>query len=201
MTQVILLATPPAIITGSLKIRPNMFFAHLPAGYISSKLLLPRFAPQGAVSKPFMLAGMIGAIAPDLDLFYFYLVDCRQYQHHTYFPHFPIVWISLLLISTIWLCTGRAKNHASLAIIFSLNGLIHMFLDTIVGGIWWLAPFVDRPFRFFSPPVLHKPWWLNFILHWSFALELAIVLWAVYIWQQGSNLKWLTIRQTPYIHK
>jgi inner membrane protein len=164
-----------------------MFFAHLPAGYISSKLLLPRFALPGAASRPFMLAGMVGAIAPDLDMIYFYLADHRQYQHHTYLPHLPIVWIGLLIASAIWLYTGRFKNNASLAIIFSLNGLIHMFLDTIVGGIWWFAPFIDKPFRFFNAPALHKPWWLNFMLHWSFALELAIVAWAFYLWRSSPD--------------
>ena len=178
-----------------------MFFAHLPAGYISSKLLLPRFAIHGAAANRFLLCGMVGAIAPDLDMIYFYLFDHRQHQHHSYWPHFPVIWVSLLIASSIWFYTGREKQRASLAIIFALNGLIHMCLDTIVGGIWWLAPFVDESYRFFNPPALHKPWWLNFMFHWSFALELAIILWAFYLWRQATHFKWLTIPHTLYSRK
>jgi inner membrane protein len=78
---------------------------------------------------------------------------------------------------------------AALAVIFSLNGLLHMVLDTVVGDIWWFAPFVDKPYAFFTVPAVYKPWWLNFILHWSFALELAFVLVAIYVWRRSSNTK------------
>jgi len=59
-----------------------------------------------------------------------------------------------------------------------------MVLDSIVGDIWWFAPFVDQRFSLFTVPALYKPWWLNFILHWSFALELAVVGSAVYLWRR-----------------
>jgi len=29
----------------------------------------------------------------------------------------------------------------------------------------------------------YKPWWLNFILHWSFALEIALLIWAAWLWR------------------
>jgi inner membrane protein len=162
-----------------------MFIGHLPAGYVTSKLLFPYFKARGIVLRPYLWAGVCGAIAPDLDMAYFYLVDHRQHHHHTYFPHFPIVWASLLIISVIWLSTAQIKSRAGLATIFSLNGLIHMLLDSIVGDVWWFAPFVDKPFAFFTVPALYQPWWLNFILHWSFALELAVVLWAVFLWHRS----------------
>jgi inner membrane protein len=63
--------------------------------------------------------------------------------------------------------------------IFSAGGLLHMVLDSVVGDIWWFAPFIDRPFALFTVPALYTPWWLNFLLHWSFALELAICVGAV----------------------
>lgn len=161
-----------------------MFIAHLPAGYIVSRLLLPRFASRGAALKPFLSAAALGAVAPDLDMIYFYLIDDRQHNHHTYLTHFPIAWIGLLLMSAAWLHTGRAGNRAPLAIIFALNGFLHMLLDSIVGRIWWLAPFSDKSFTLFTVPALYDPWWLSFLLHWSLALELAIVMWAVYLWRR-----------------
>ena len=162
-----------------------MIIGHLPAGYVLSKLLFPYFKPRGAALRPYLWAGVLGAIAPDLDMAYFHLVDHRQHHHHTYFTHFPIVWISLLLISVIWLNTAKIKSRAILATIFSLNGFIHMLLDSIVGDIWWFAPFVDKPFAFFTVPALYQPWWLNFVLHWSFAVELAVVVWAVFLWRRS----------------
>ncbi|MGZ4995104.1 MAG: metal-dependent hydrolase [Methylobacter sp.] len=164
-----------------------MIIGHLPAGYIISKLLFPYFKSRGTSLRPFLWSGVLGAIAPDLDMVYFHLIDHRQHHHHTYFTHFPVVWASLLVISIICFSTARFKSRAILVLIFSLNGFIHMLLDTIVGDIWWFAPFIDKPYAFFTVPTLYKPWWLNFILHWSFAVELAIVLWAFYLLRNSSN--------------
>lgn len=164
-----------------------MIIGHLPAGYVASKLMFPYFEARGAVSKPFLWSGVLGAFAPDFDMVYFHLVDHRQHHHHTYWTHFPIVWLSLLLAALIWFYSARTKSSAALAVIFTINGFIHLFLDTIVGDIWWLAPFVDKPFALFAVPALYTPWWLNFLLHWSFALELAIVACAVYLWRISPN--------------
>lgn len=129
-------------------------------------------------------AGMAGAIAPDVDMLYFYLVDQRQHHHHTYFTHFPVVWLTLLLLSLLWMGMSRRKTGPTLATVFALNGFIHLLLDSIVGDIWWLAPAVDRSFALFTVPALYQPWWLNFLLHWSFALEIALVAGAVWAWRR-----------------
>lgn len=136
-----------------------MIIGHLPAGYIASKLLSRTFKAQGTAYKQFMWAGALGAYAPDLDMVYFYIVDHRQHHHHSYWTHFPIVWVSLLFFSLMWLYMARNRCCATLAVIFSLNGLIHLFLDTIVGAIWWFAPFIDKSFALFIVPALYKPWW------------------------------------------
>lgn len=162
-----------------------MLIAHAPAGYVSSRLLFRRFSELGAPYKPFLFAGMFGAVAPDLDMFYFYFIDQRQHHHHTLWPHFPILWAALLLAALIWLHAARTRKFAALAVIFSLNGLQHMVLDTVAGNIWWLAPFVNKPFSFFTVPARYSPWWLNFVLHWTFAFELAIVGCAIYLWRRG----------------
>ena len=160
-----------------------MFIGHLPAGYVSAKLLFRRFADTGVATTAFVLAGILGAIAPDLDMFYFYLVDNRQSHHHTYWPHYPILWISLFLLAGLWVKLARQKAGAALALIFFISGFIHMLLDTIVGDIWWLAPFIDKPYALFTVPAVYQPWWLNFVLHWSFALEIAIAVWALLVWR------------------
>lgn len=132
-------------------------------------------------------------MAPDIDMLYFYLVDLRQHHHHTYFTHYPVVWLVLLAASVIWLRNAKTKKHPAYTAAFSLNGFAHMFLDTIVGDIWWLAPWGAEPFAFFTVPALYKPWWLNFLLHWSFAAEIAIVILAIYLWRRPQELGLATV--------
>lgn len=164
-----------------------MIIAHLPAGYVLSKLLVRHAERLGAPAPAFIRAGVLGAIAPDLDMFYFHLVDHRQHHHHTYFTHYPVLWLVLLVTSAILACRAKAKNIAACAAIFSLNGFVHMLLDTIVGDVWWLAPWGNEPFSLFTVPALYKPWWLNFLLHWSFALELFILVWAIHLWKKSCH--------------
>lgn len=164
-----------------------MFIGHLPAGYIFSKKIAHQLEAKGIKPKLLLWVGTMGAIAPDLDLFYFYLIDNRQHHHHTYWPHYPSVWFSLFLFSIIWFVCSKNKTKAILGLVFSANGIIHMLLDTIVGDIWWFAPFVDQPYVIFKVPALYNPWWLNFILHWSFSLELLILFWAIFLWRRKSS--------------
>jgi hypothetical protein len=35
--------------------------------------------------------------------------------------------------------------------------LLHLVLDSIVGDIWWLAPFVDRRYSLFTVPAVYGP--------------------------------------------
>ena len=164
-----------------------MIIAHLPAGYLISKLLHRRLHwCQIASQKTFIVAGTIGAVAPDLDMIYFHLVDHRQHHHHSFWPHFPILWLVLLGVSVLsWL--HKPSRPSVLAIVFSLNGWVHVVLDTVVGDIRWLAPIDDRAFSMAAVPAVYHPWWLNFILHWSFLLELGLVAAAVLVWRLGPN--------------
>ena len=166
-----------------------MIIGHLPAGYVISRLLVCHAQPLGVKATAFVWYGVIGALAPDLDMFYFYLVDHRQHHHHTYFTHYPIVWLTLLVVSVIWLYNATIKTQATYAVIFSLNGLAHMFFDTIVGDICWFAPWVNESFAFFTVPALYQPWWLNFLFHWSFAFELAFLVGAIYLWRKPDDNK------------
>ena len=161
-----------------------MIIGHLPAGYLLTRLLYP---PTVFPWRIFILSGLCGALAPDLDMLYFHLIDHGQTHHHRYFTHFPAFWGGLLLLALFaWLLT-RFARAGLLASVFAGNGMVHLCLDSIVGDIWWLAPFVDRPFSLFTVPALYQPWWLNFLLHWSFGLELGLVVWAVFVWQRGRD--------------
>ncbi|WP_018609325.1 metal-dependent hydrolase [Uliginosibacterium gangwonense] len=162
-----------------------MFIAHLPAGYIASHMLRDRLRVTPKDYSAYVWAALLGSVAPDFDLFYFYLFDHRWHNHHTYFTHFPVVWLSLLLGAGFALWYAKRKFTPLLAFMFSLNGLIHMVLDSVFGHIWWLAPWSDYSFNMFSVRKFYDHWWLNYLFHWGLAVELLIVLWAFHLWRKS----------------
>lgn len=150
-----------------------MFIAHVPSGYLLG-VLLQRLQRRSALSRPVLPACMLGATVPDLDLFYCYLVDGRQTHHHQYFSHWPSLWLGLTILAGLWLSLRRDSTGAAMTLAFALGGMLHLLPDSFVGDIWWLAPSPGQPFALFGVPALHQPWWLNFLLHWTFVAELAI---------------------------
>lgn len=164
-----------------------MFIGHAPSGYIVASLLLKRLSNSSVPVKALIATGILGALAPDLDMIYFYLVDHRQHHHHTYVSHWPILWFGMMAASIAWMKSSRRSRHAVLAFLFCLAAVVHIILDSVVGDIWWFAPFIDQPFALFTVPAIYKPWWLNFIFHWSFALELALCLWMLLIYQKRAK--------------
>ncbi len=159
-----------------------MIIGHAPAGYVLSTLLIRRFSLSTKVPCHILLtAGTLGALVPDLDMLYFHFVDGRQHHHHSYFTHFPIVWAALLLLSACWFFPAQRKAGPIVVMIFSI------WCSTasleIYGGLHQL---IMCFFSLVTVPALYKPWWLNFMLHWSFLLELGVVIWALALWRRNS---------------
>lgn len=161
-----------------------MFIGHLPAGYLLTRYLIKR-NPLASNSQVLLIVGLIASVLPDLDLLYFYLIDNRQNLHHGYWPHLPIVWLGLTAISfAAARRPGSARRHLPLLRVLYLNIFLHLVLDTLVGHIHWLYPFSSQSVVFFDVPARHGWWVWNFVLHWTFALELALCLWAaVLLWR------------------
>jgi inner membrane protein len=134
--------------------------------------------------KAVAIAGIVGAIAPDFDMAYFYLIDDGKTHHHKYVSHWPLLWLSMAFVSFLFLRLTTNKRRAFLATVFSLGGVLHILLDSVVGDVWWFAPVVDKPYSLFTVTARYDPWWLNFFLHWSFALEVAITAWAVIVFRK-----------------
>ena len=153
-----------------------MFIAHLPSGYITAKYVFSKTQTSNIYWKGFLVCALIGSVAPDFDLLYFYLWDNRQHHHHSYWSHYPILWFPLLL--TTFYLKRFLKSYSIYLGIFLLCDCIHLILDSIVGDILWLAPFFDTPFAFATAPNIVSPWWLNFFIHWSFLLEIMISFWS-----------------------
>jgi inner membrane protein len=163
----------------------KMLFGHLPAGYITAKLVLRKFRHREVPAKEVMFWSLFGSIAPDTDLLYYHLIDGRQHYHHTYVTHFPLFWMLLFLISVLWLLVAPHGRHTVSALVFSLGGFIHTFLDTLVGNIFWLAPFDYSPYSFITFLAYHAPWVLLYFPVWPMVLELLVILPALYLWNQS----------------
>ncbi len=166
-----------------------MLIGHLPLGYLSTKFLAARWT-EIPNKKIFMLVGLFGSITPDLDMVYFYLFDNQQHHHHTYWTHIPFYW-SIVLTLSFLIVQNIRKSYLPLLYIFSVNILLHLLADSIVGDIWWLSPFINKPYSLFTVPALYKPWWLNFIFHWSFLVEIVIIIIALHIFIKSKRNAWL----------
>lgn len=152
-----------------------MFIAHLPAGYLAARLACRRF--NDIPRRGLMLAEMAGGVFTDIDLVYATFADGPRIHHHLYWTHLPVIWLCFALpFYPITLLAGeRVARHRRLAGVFLLGVGTHLILDSVAGDIWWLWPWVDEPFSLVHIPAAHSPWWLNYLLHWTFGLELAIV--------------------------
>jgi hypothetical protein len=124
---------------------------------------------------------LFGSIAPDSDYCYLHLFDEQCLDHHYYITHYPIFWAILLAGSALWLVSDKKSQAPVLVFMFSLNGLIHMFLDIVPNKIFWFAPF---SYRGFSVNALLKrvaPSIVEDHPSWSYTIEALIFMVAIYL--------------------
>jgi inner membrane protein len=138
-----------------------MLVAHAPAGYLLTQL-------GGDRTRRYVALGLAGSIFPDVDLLWFYFVDHRAHMHHSYWTHIPFYW------GVLWIaCELMALGWP--ARVFLANVMLHLVLDTIAGGIEWAFPLTTHRYVWTHVPPGHGFWLWNFVLHWTFLLELPIV--------------------------
>lgn len=150
-----------------------MITAHAPSGYILARL--------GKKHGIIMWAALLGAVFPDIDLIWFYLIDARAFHHHRYWVHIPAFWAIVALIA-LPILRRLAPRFFLPALSFLLAIFLHICLDSIAGDILWGWPFYDYFTHLVTVPATHKNWILNFILHPVFVLELGIWGVAIYLW-------------------
>ncbi len=149
-----------------------MLTAHLPSGYVMARL-----SPQRI---PYLLpAALLGAMLPDIDMIWFLFVDHGAVHHHRYWVHIPAFW---LLVAIFVLPVMTKLHRLPTGLVFFAAIALHLVLDTIAGGIMWGAPFSDHLFALTTVPSSHGNWIVSFMLHWTFALELAVWIAAVFLW-------------------
>ena len=162
-----------------------MFIGHLPAGYVLTRALwvallrvpMPKW-------RPFLLAGLVSSILPDMDLLYFYLIDNRQHPHHSYWTHLPFYGVIVGILMLLFIVISKRKQWLPYVIVVGANIFLHLCLDTIVGKVRWLYPISNRDFYFFSVPRIHSWYVWDFVLHWTFLLEFIPIIAAIYVYTQ-----------------
>lgn len=156
-----------------------MFIAHGPAGYLIARLAGPAAERKGVPWPRFVTAAVIGAVAPDADFLWYYLIGHGNYSHHVYPTHWPLTWLLVTALAWWW-CKHNFK-WGSVALVFGLGGLSHMLLDTFASGIQWLAPLSTHTYRI----VLLHHYLRNIGMGcaWNPMLELPIVATALIVWR------------------
>jgi inner membrane protein len=163
-----------------------MILGHLPAGYVLAKLTHKQFE-QSSVSWPaFLVAALLGAVAPDFDMAY-YLIDNSRH-HHAFVTHFPLFWGGLLLASALWFWCAHDRLWATLALIFAMNGLLHLALDSMAGSIRWAVPVNFLPYSLTTVPQVTGSRRLDYLMHWSSWLELMPMMWAFLLWMRAKAM-------------
>lgn len=144
-----------------------MLTAHLPAGYCLTRLATGRRNAGWAV----LAIVLVCSVLPDFDLFFFYFVDGRSLHHHRYWVHIPAFWaaVAAITLPIVWRTRYRLVAILGFAAI-----ILHLVLDTIAGGILWLAPFDTTLYRMTTVPAIYSHVMISFILHWTFLLEFVV---------------------------
>ncbi len=152
-----------------------MFIAHLPAGYIGA-CAIDHFVAreEPAMRLWFFRLFIIGSILPDVDVLYFYLVDHGAHHHHMYWTHLPFFWIVLYAVALGTALVARSRALALLTTSFMAGILLHLILDTPMGGLAWIYPYSDNLIYLTTVPARYNWWVWNFIMHWTFISELIV---------------------------
>lgn len=149
-----------------------MLIAHAPVGYLLGAALRRWSSVPGLVP-----AAVAGALAPDLDMVLF-LAD-PTIHHHAWPTHWPVVWLGLAAAAAPGLAWPASRTRAVLGLVFAASGFLHLALDTVAGDVRWLAPLSERAWSLVRVSRRFEPWWLNFVVHWTFGVELVVVTLAV----------------------
>lgn len=161
----------PATVNG-----PEMLIAHLPSGYILGTFMRRQWPGSPAIVG----AAMVGSVIPDIDMLYFHFIDGGRTHHHSYMTHWPLFWAAAGALSLLFV-SWRARSYLAATAAFFAAAMLHMVLDTLASPILWLMPFDRRAFELVTVPADFSNWVLSFLLHWTFACELLICGWALWL--------------------
>lgn len=162
-----------------------MLIGHLPAGYLASSAALCHLQVNDNIKQRLLFVGVLCSVIPDFDALYFYLIDSSEH-HHAFISHKPLFWMTVALLGGVVAIVMRSRVLQFGVLIGGANVLLHLALDSIAGRIQWLAPFSSRSLTLVEIPARYDSWIISFVLHWTFALEIVLLVAAIslYIWKQ-----------------
>lgn len=110
---------------------------HLATGFLISQAAEPYL--KKATKNPIIWQRIIWffSVFPDIDLLW-------AWENHRFsLLHFPLFWVILCLVLTIWGSQTKIKTLKFFALAMSLGTISHLILDSvgIFEGIYWLYPF------------------------------------------------------------
>ncbi|SDR28268.1 inner membrane protein [Pseudovibrio sp. Tun.PSC04-5.I4] len=156
-----------------------MFIAHLPASYLLGKAGAKLNKIDAAA---IVLWTSIGGVLPDIDMFYFYLIDSQSTHHRSYITHWPVTWVIVIITSLLLIRFHRRLSIALLGLGF--GSMLHMVLDSIAAPVLWMAPFSQMKIELITIPAVYENYIWSFVLHWTFAFEVIIcIVAAVVFWK------------------
>ena len=147
-----------------------MIVAHLPAGYLIARAWR-RVAPHVPFRRLVFWAA-IGAVAPDIDLVWAVFADHWAVHHHRYVTHWPLFWLAAIAVAET--VRRRIGGEVHVLAVFVLGVASHLVLDWMVSDVWWAMPFADLPSHLLDIEPRYRPWYLNFVRHWSGGLDVGI---------------------------
>jgi inner membrane protein len=174
-----------------------MILAHGPLGYLLAYVSQNRWYTQiqPAQRRWVYLAAFIGGIFPDVDLFYFYLVD-SSVSHRQLITHSLITYTVLLIVMVLLLKLRPQQRFWWLAgIVFCVGAYSHIAADMLIGMAALFNPMSQTLYGLVSIPWYRDSWFMRYNLVTNFTAETVIILVAL-----GTYLRkrWLWI-STPFI--
>jgi inner membrane protein len=166
-----------------------MLIAHLPAGYILFHTVKKNRLLDEKSKRPLFFGILLGSILPDLDTIWFYALSDRSEVHHSYWTHTPFFWTVLFIFGFV--ASRFFKNQRLSVFILDvwISAMLHLCLDTIAGQIRWAWPFSNRAIQFVEIPATHSWWVMSFINHWTFLLEIILIVIASIIYFKNRQNK------------
>ncbi len=154
-----------------------MIFSHAPAGYIityfSSKISKIKFTKKQTFW--IFLFGIIFAIFPDLDLFYYYFISASE-THRALITHTPILYLAISLIVFLVGYFTKKRIVKFISFIILISSFSHLLLDSIGSGVAWLYPFDKLPYGLLSFSSLSEGFYGENFFAINYSIEISILV-------------------------
>lgn len=154
-----------------------MIIAHGPLGYLLTRGAKRwwgkyHFSQQQTIAL--YLAGTIGGMFPDVDLFYFYFVDAtvahRQLLTHSLWPYLAIIIAGTILLRV------RRPFWGWLLLLFGIGTISHLLADMYTGLTAALAPLSDAMLGLLALPGVGGSWFGQYSFIVNYFTEFVIIL-------------------------